>query len=596
MKPRILFIPISILLVWQPAVAQTINLPRDRTPSEKTIEVTPPTIPTASPPLPTPPIIRPPTSKPGKDIEFRTTGFIIQGSQIFNQTEIDQLVQTTLCQRQLRRRVLLREQERQTQLQTCLTQAPKIDARSYRFGDVIAIRDAITESYIQKGYITTGAYIPTQEFGPQEPVQINVIEGELESIEIQGNPRLNSGYIRSRIAQAAKPPLNRNRLIQDLQLLRLNPLISQLSATLSSGTQPGKSRLNLSIQEAPTFQSQINLNNRRSPSIGSFERSIQLAENNLLGLGDRLSAGYDNTQGNNRFNIAYQIPITPSNTTLSLDYGSINSSIVEAPANLLDITSRSRYYELSLRHPIQQTPNNAFEIGLTFSHRRSQTFVGLDDVGAFPLSFDADDQGRINVSALRFFQDWTQRSSREVYALRSQFSLGVPSFGATQNQDRADSTFFSWRGQAQYVRVLGDNPDRLLLLRTDLQLSDRPLLSFEQFGIGGSERGRGYRQDTLLADNGIFASAEMRLPIARFKQWNSKLSLTPFIDIGHGWNRNRADPELSTLFSGGFGLRWQTGDRLTATLEYGIPFTRRSDNRRTLQENGLYLSVLWQPF
>ncbi|WP_257236167.1 hypothetical protein [Nostoc sp. 'Peltigera malacea cyanobiont' DB3992] len=39
------------------------------------------------------------------------------------------------------------------------------------------------------------------------------------------------------------------------------------------------------------------LDNTRSPSIGSFQRRIQVNEANLLGLGDSLSLGYSNTDG-----------------------------------------------------------------------------------------------------------------------------------------------------------------------------------------------------------------------------------------------------------------------------------------------------------
>lgn len=39
------------------------------------------------------------------------------------------------------------------------------------------------------------------------------------------------------------------------------------------------------------------------------------------------------------------------------------------------------------------------------------------------------------------------------------------------------------------------------------------LLAIEQFGIGGSDRLRGYCQDAMLADSGIFDSADFRYPM-----------------------------------------------------------------------------------
>jgi len=81
----------------------------------------------------------------------------------------------------------------------------------------------------------------------------------------------------------------------------------------------------------------------------------------------------------------------------------------------------------------------------------------------YPLSQGADEQGRTRISALRFFQEWTQRDTRQVIAARSQFNLGVGAFDATVNAEQPDSRFFSWQGQAPWVRAIA--PETLLLLR-----------------------------------------------------------------------------------------------------------------------------------
>lgn len=68
----------------------------------------------------------------------------------------------------------------------------------------------------------------------------------------------------------------------------------------------------------------------------------------------------------------------------------------------------------------------------------------------FALSLGADERGRTRISALRFFQDWTQRDTRQVIAARSQFNLGVGALQATINEEEPDSRFLSWQGQAAY--------------------------------------------------------------------------------------------------------------------------------------------------
>ncbi len=461
---------------------------------------------------------------------------------------------------------------------------------------VYQARSQITELYLKKGYITSGAYIPPQTI-KSGVIKIQVVEGKLEGIQVTGTRRLNPNYVRSRLAIATSPPLNRQRLLEALQLLQLNPLIQNVTAELSAGSGTGTSLLEVNVSEAKTFSSQIVLDNGRSPSVGSFRRGLRFNEANLLGLGDGLSLGYTNTDGSNSFDASYTLPLNPRNGTLSLNYGITSSDIIEPPFDFLDIKSASRYYELTFRQPIVQTPTQEFALGLTASRRESDISSLLQRIGdpASELSPGADEKGRTRVSALRFFQEWTSRNSHEVIALRSQFSLGIDVLNATVNQDAPDSRFFAWQGQAQWARLLA--PETLLLLRLNTQLASRTLLPIEQFGLGGQDSIRGYRQDYLLTDNGTFVSAEVQVPILRLPQIDSILQVVPFMDFGVGWNSSGIkNPHPNTLASVGLGLRWSQGDRFTVRLDWGIPLISVNSNERTLQENGLYFSLLYNPF
>ena len=470
--------------------------------------------------------------------------------------------------------------------------------RLITFAELLQLRSQLTQLYLDKGYITSGAFIPTQKF-EDGTVEIEIIEGELEDIKVSGNRRLNSGYIRSRIRKGARKPLNREKLLESLQLLQLNPLIDKLSAELSAGTRPGESLLELKIQESKTFNTQLSLDNGRSPAVGSFRRQIQVSEANLFGWGDSISGGYSNTDGSNAFDFNYTLPVNPRNGTLSFSYGTSDSDVIESPFNVLDIQSKSNYYELSLRQPIVETPNKEFAVGITASRRESKASLFNGEI-PFPNSPGADEDGRTRISALRFFQEWTNRSSSQVFALRSQFSIGLDALDSTINDTSPDSRFYAWRGQAQWVRLLA--PDTLFLLRGDVQFADRPLVPLEQIGIGGQESVRGYRQDALLTDNAVFASAEVRIPLARFPGENNLLQVAPFVDFGTAWNRggrddsNGGESETETLLSLGLGLRLQLQERLAARFDWGIPLISVEGDKDTLQENGLYFSVIYNPF
>lgn len=466
--------------------------------------------------------------------------------------------------------------------------------RPITLAELFQARTAVTQLYIDRGYITSGAYIPPQKL-QGGVVEIRVVEGGLEDIKVTGTRRLNPGYVSSRIAAATGKPLNRNRLLEALQLLQLNPLIQSLSAELSAGSRAGESLLEVRITEARTTNFQVGLDNARSPSVGTDRRRAQLSEANLLGFGDSISAAYTNTDGSNAWDFNYTLPLGPHNTTLSFSVGTSTSHVIEQPFDVLRIESKSSYQEFTLRQPLLQTPNRELALGLTLTRRQTEASLNPFKTGEIPFpSLGSDAEGKVRVNALRFFQEWTQRSSQAVFAVRSQFSFGLNAFDSTINEIPPDSRFFAWRGQAQWVRLLA--PDTLLLLRGDLQVSDRPLVPVEQFTLGGQDSIRGYRQDALLTDSGFFGSAEVRIPILRLPNINTLLQLAPFVDFGTAWNYSGNNPDPHTLASVGLGLRLQVSDRITARFDWGIPLVSIPGSKNNLQERGIYFSIVVNPF
>ncbi|VXD24122.1 ShlB/FhaC/HecB family hemolysin secretion/activation protein [Planktothrix paucivesiculata] len=463
--------------------------------------------------------------------------------------------------------------------------------RPITFMELLQARSAVTDLYINRGYITSGALISAQPL-TNGTVTISILEGKVTEINIKGKGRLNPNYIKSRLELVTQKPFNQNHLLQALQLLQLDPVVKTISAELATGIEPGESILNIEFQTAKTFAMNLFTNNNRSPAVGSWQRGIEVKEGNLLGQGDRLELSYSNTQGSSIGDVFYTFPITRRNATLGFYFNSTNSQIIEPPFDDLDIKANSRTYELRFRQPIIRTPTQELALGLTFARRESDT--SILGVG-FPLSRGSEEDGKTRLSVLRFSQEYTNQGPKQVLAARSQLSFGVGLFDATLSSDQPDSQYFSWRGQAQWVRLLA--PETIFLLRSDIQLTNQELLALEQMGLGGLESVRGYRQDVLLRDNVVFASAELRYPILRTKNGEGVLQITPFMDFGQAWN---VPGELvlpdRTLLSIGLGLRWQYSDRITAQIDWGIPLIKVNSSDRNLQEQGIYFLLNWKPF
>lgn len=591
-KIRLFWLGLSLLgfssLMNRPLSAQTINsaqvptLPNSGNPLPPLQDVLPiplprnPTLPTPpiSPqPPPSSPILQPstPVTPPSAPISGDVPGtitvnrFEIIGSTVFTSQDFEQITKDYIN-------------------------------HPISLAELFEVRTKITKLYFDQGYITSGAYIPPQDL-EGGVVKIQISEGGVEEIKVTGTRHLNPGYVRSRVALAISKPLNQKRLVEALKLLRLKDdrLIKNISAELSTGTQPGESLLEIQVTEAPIWEAQLTLDNGRTPSVGTFRRQLQLTNFDLLGLGDSLVMVYTNTDGSNSFDTSYTIPFNARNGTITLSGGFASSNVIEKPFDILDINSNSNYVELTVRQPIIQTTTQEFALGLTGSYRESGATLLGGDI-PFP-SPGADAGGTTRITALRFFQDYTIQNSQQVLALRSQFSFGLGSLDALDTTSNTpEGNFFAWRGQAQYVRLLAE--DTLLLLRGDIQLANKPLVPLEQFGLGGQESVRGYRQDLLLTDSGLFLSAEARIPIFRIRNPKIVLQLTPFVDFGYGFNQGTtANPSPNDLVSVGSGLLLNMSDRLTARFDWGIPLISVSGDKETLQEQGFNFSLSYkQPF
>lgn len=504
---------------------------------------------------------------PESEVEFQVKEFKLKGNTVLSETEVETVFQ-------------------------------KYRRRSLTFADLLEIETELTKLYTSNGYINSGVVIPDQVIN-RDIVTFQAIEGTIEAINVNVDGRLRENYIRSRLKRGARSPLKIEELQEALQLLQLNPLVESLNAELSVGRSRDRWMLEVDVNQGSAFDPVLFVNNSRTPSVGSFQRGIELTHKNVLGFADRFSFVYKNTDGSNDFDTSYSIPFNALDGTIGASYRFIDSDIVEGNFDDIDIESQTDEFKLTLRQPILLTASaestQEVAVGLEFSRQTNE--VTIDEIPFPPLSPGADADGETKISALRFFQDWTKRTRNSVLAARSQVSLGVDLFDATVNEGAPDSLFVAWRGQVQWLRQLKSSSNIDLLLRSDIQLSGDDLVPLETFSLGGVQSVRGYRQDFLLGDSGVFASAEVRIPFYRWSNNQSSLSAVPFVDFGTAWsNSDEKDQEEDTLASLGIGLKLDLIDTLSARIDYGIPLIEVTDTGDTLQEEGFYFSLEYFPF
>ena len=467
--------------------------------------------------------------------------------------------------------------------------------RELSMEDLEEVRRALTMHYIEDGYINSGAVLPDQTV-EDGTVMLRIAEGRLADIIIRGHQRLRTDYLHPRIERSAGPPLNIIALKNRLEMIRQNPNIRRVNAELKPGAIPGESRLDVQIEENPPVVLRVQFSNDRPPSIGAEQLRLLARHGNLTGHSDVLALDYglirdgiEETEiaGVDDLDVFYVIPINASDTTIALSYSRSNTLVVEETFQELDIESESEDFSVTVRQPLYQTPNTEIALSLTGERRSNDTFL----LGS-PFSFAPGARnGETDVTVLRFSQEFLTRDQTRAISARSTFSFGIDALGSTDNTGSApDGEFFAWLGQVQYVLRINEGGAQIIL-RANTQLAADSLLSLEQFSIGGVDTVRGYREHQLVRDSAVVSSAELRVPLIRNATGQNILQLAPFVDFGHGWNRNDT-PEDQHIGSAGIGLLLDLDGRFDVQLYWGYPFRNFDNTDHDLQDEGFHLNVM----
>jgi len=457
------------------------------------------------------------------------------------------------------------------------------------------LRLELTMLYINKGYVTSGGVIPDQDVTGGD-VTIQIIEGKLVNIGVEGNKTFRSSYYQKRIQLGVDTPLNIDRIQERLQLLQQDQRIQRLNAELKPGAQRGESELAISVTEDRPFKAWVDFNNYQTPVVGAERALGTIQHQSLTGHGDIMSFTYGGSKGVNPIiDTYYSLPLNAYDTTLILSYRRNDFVVVESPFDPLDIKSKAEIYTVTLQQPFYRTVNQQVSLFVTGEYLHNETTL----LGE-PFSFvTGANNGVSNIAAIRATPEWIYRTPASVIAARSRFSFGIDALNATINPSpAATARFFSWLGQLQGVHRFDRLGGTQVIGRIDAQLADKHLFPLEQIPLGGRFSVRGYRENTLVRDNGILASVEVRIPLYRSVRGEDVVQLAPFVDYGSGWNNFVSTAYPRYLASVGTGLRWNILPQERARFEiyWGQQLNHYDTGNGTLQDHGIHLQLVVQVY
>jgi hemolysin activation/secretion protein len=426
--------------------------------------------------------------------------------------------------------------------------------------DLAKMAGAITEQYHRTGYLLSYATVPTQNV-EAGMVRLAVVEGRISNVTVEGAGSQQGAIETIAAALVRRGPLKTEELERAIGLIRDFPGLRVADVALVRSDIAGSYTLRVKMLPDRTRGFSY-FDNRGTGSIGRSRFYNSLSLSSLALPGDELRL---------------DLFAMPGRRSQYL-YGQALAAVPLGHQGLrLSVTaSRGDQYLQAGEHFTGQSDNVALQLSYPFRRSRALTLLGKVSVadwrttGRRAGASELRDRLRIARLGLEFSNEGTTRFQGELWLSRG---LG---FGAmtrvgdplASRQD-AGGKFTKASATLQVSRPLSEK----LTLRTIVmaQYSDRPLLSAEEFSLGGNRLGRAFAFNALTGDRGAGGGVEIGYRLGTSQKNPTGVELFGFVDGGFiSEVKSIATSRSGALASIGSGARF-TLARTSISVEAGVP-------------------------
>ena len=436
-------------------------------------------------------------------------------------------------------------------------------------------RAALEELYRTQGYQTVSVDIPEQDV-KNGIVYLQVVEGKVSRLRVKDSRYFSLGKIKAGVPELAEGKVpNFPKMQKQLAELSGQSADRHIQPVLRAGDTPGTLEVDLKVKDELPLHGKVELNGRNTSGTSRLRLLASLHYDNLWQAMHSASLMYQVSPENSKevdvWAGTYAMPLFNSNTRLVFYGVSSSSNAQVASAGALSVIGTGNIYGARLVIPLTTLDDyfHSATLGVDYKDfKENLNLLGSDTI-ATPIAYTP------------FLAQYSGSLSGE--ESMTSFDLGlhfsVRGFGNDQQQFEEKR----YLAKANYMYLTGN-----LKFQHDLplgmelnshfsgQVADSPLISNEQFSLGGAQSVRGYFETQALADDGVFGSLELYSPHLGSVDWEylNNLKLLAFIDAGQGWIQNSLPGNVKsyTLIGGGFGLNFQLWKLLSAALDVGIPF------------------------
>lgn len=419
----------------------------------------------------------------------------------------------------------------------------------------------ISDWYIQRGYITSRAFITEQDLSTGE-LHIPVLEGRLEKIRLEGAP--------SRQLHMAFPGLEG----QILNLRDIEQGMEQINRVRSTPVQieilpadrPGYSVVNLTAAPEFPLSASAGFDNSGQKSTGTGQISGSLTGNNLLGLADKWfisggrSSDFSSTHDAQNFQTGVSLPYGYSLLDYSYSWSNYLNTINNNGFNWVS-TGDSVSHRATLSRVLFRNGDIKTGVSVGIAHQISRNW--LNDAKL--------DSSSRKLTSLQFGLNHTQKIFGGVATLNPGFSHGMPWFGAENDRgkkgDVPKAQFKKWSINGSFQRPVTN--DLWWLTSVYGQWSPDRLYGSERLTIGGESSVRGFKEQYLAGDNGGYLRNELNYALFTLPVIGQVSALAA---VDGGWlQKDAKDPWASgTLWGSALGLT-AAGRYYSSQFTVGLP-------------------------
>ena len=451
------------------------------------------------------------------------------------------------------------------------------EGQSLTLFEIYDIADALTRYYRDQGYSVASVSVPAQKIS-SGTVRLEVIEGRIGAISIDGNKRYRTKLLKAYLGDVAVGDVIQTAALEQ-ELLRLNDLPGLTArAVVEPGEQYGESNLILRTEE-DLIDYAARLNNYGRTSIGEWRVEGDFGLNAPLGLGDRADFNAVWAEGGNLNYLSgrYSMPFGYAGTRAAVYYSTydyeVNSGELPRGLQGLDISGDGENFGANLFHPLIRSRRENLFVGVgvdrTLTRQLTQG-LGLNtkaDIGLFVLNtlYSREHAGGSLTTVGAVFSTNFDSNHRDPVT-------GLPENNAQTAKLQIDASHYHALNALWAVQV-----------RASMAGSIDPLVDTQRFRIGGRENVRAYASSELAGDGGYALSTEL------FRYFNFTPNLPAraslFLDTGTVARKNSAtigQPATESISGAGIGfVTWFKG-HYTFNLELAqqIGSQAAADGRR----------------